>query len=136
MRRRLLIIGSAAALIAALILIQANRVPGPDLKIGGLYAVQKDSDPSFSVAKVLALDEAVHVRVYRRRFSQRPSGVDETTLQTASSFDPKAPAWDHIPISRSAFSAWKPKWLGQSSVSKDELVGYFEWRKTGGGVWQ
>ena len=123
------------AVAAAGLVIVSRQVPGRRLEIGGLYSVQKE-EQGYAVAKVLVLDEAVHVRVYKERFSERLSRVDEAKLTLGSAYDREGFGFGHIPLSREAFAAWKPVFVQSSSVRAEELDGYQEWKKHGGGVWR
>ena len=123
------------AVAAAGLVIVSRQVPGRRLEIGGLYSVQKE-EQGYAVAKVLVLDEAVHVRVYKERFSERPSRVGEAKLTLGSVYDREGFGFGHIPLSREAFAARKPVFVQSSSVRAEELDGYQEWKKHGGGVWR
>lgn len=95
------------------------------------------TDPSFGVAKVLAIDGgAVHVRLYKNRFPSRPKEVDPSTLSLGSIDEAGGGGIGHLPLSPEGFAAWRPVFIMQSSVSEEELEGYKLWKESGGGVWQ
>ena len=85
----------------------------------------------FLVAKILIIDHAVHVRVYRQHFRERPTQVDESTLTVGPDSD-RDPGIGHMSISRNAFESWNPRFMQASPVRDAELDGYREWQKYGG----
>jgi len=64
MRRYLDITLSAAALATVFIAIITQPAPVGSPRIGGLYAVRKDAEECYRLAKILAVDQAVHVTVF------------------------------------------------------------------------
>jgi hypothetical protein len=107
-----------------------------ELKVGGLYSVN-DSEGTYRIAKVLALDEdAVHVRLYKNKFPSRPQTVDPSTLSLGSIDDKDGFGMGHLPLSREGFANWQPVFISQTSVSEEELEGYRMWKEAGGGIWQ
>ncbi len=106
----------------------------PELTVGGLYSVN-DGEGDYGVAKILALDEeAVHLRLYKNKFSSHPSTIDSSTLSLGSTDDPSGFGVGHLPLSRKDFLGWKPVLLTQEAVSQEELEGYEMWKEAGGGV--
>jgi hypothetical protein len=100
---------------------------------GSLYTVD-DGEGWFRVAKVLAVDEkGVHIRLYKNRFKDRPGNVDKAALSLGRIDDPDGFGMGHLPLTRAAFVAWKPKLLERGTVSDEELDGFLEWQKSGGG---
>lgn len=92
-------------------------------------------DGRFSIAKILAVDaDAIHIRMYGRRFDRRPHSValDQLVLE------PYVPgqallSFGHLPISRRTFLQWRPRLVDRGlPVSDDELEGYEMWRQQGG----
>ena len=134
---RLRVIAPAGVLVLAVVgLVIASRgSPGPQLQVGELYSVQME-EQNYGVAKILALDEAVHFRVYKERFRERPLRLNESTLTHGSVRDRDGLGFEHIPLSRGALAAWKPVFIQASVVRADELVAYEEWKRSGGGVWK
>jgi hypothetical protein len=113
---------------------------GPKVEVGGLYSVQDEenefgSPRMYHVAKVLAVDEAVHVRLYREEFRDRPVKIDVKKLTLGTTRD-RDPGIGHMPLSKRAFAALNPVFIQHSAVATTELDGYQEWRKAGGGVWK
>jgi len=88
------------------------------------------------VLKVLKVDQGgVHVRGYSNYFSTLPARIDEKKLYLAGT-DYKPPetlGLGHLPLSRETFAGWKPVFIQQSTVTQEELDGYQEWKKEGGG---
>ena len=106
-----------------------------DIKAGWLYSV-KSGDSQFGIVKVLVLEpEAVHVRLYKQRYSSRPHEIDESILFLGTMFDPDGSGIGHLPLSHQAFAASEPEPIKASPVQPSELEGYEEWKKAGGGVW-
>jgi hypothetical protein len=104
----------------------------PTFKVGALYSVE-DGEGAYQVAKVLAVeDQGVHVRVYKNRFSTRPTQVDITSLSIGTIHDKDGFGMGHLPLTHNAFSAWAPRFLKDHSVTEDELDGYREFKSAGG----
>ena len=100
---------------------------------GSLYSVN-DGEGWFRIAKVLAVDEkGVHIRLYKNRFKDRPTTVDKRALSLGKVDDPDGFGMGHLPLTRAAFVAWQPKLLERGEVSSEELDGFLEWQKSGGG---
>jgi hypothetical protein len=100
----------------------------PAVAVGALYSVH-DAKAGFRVAKVLVVDErAVHVRVYKNRFEERPVTIDAATLSLGTINDKDGFGMGHLPMTRSAFAAWEPVLLQRGSVEPAELEGYEIWR--------
>jgi len=105
---------------------------GPKLEVGGVYTIQDlandfGSPREFHVVKVIALDNAVHVRSYGQTFRNRPATLEGVSLTLGT---------DHIPLSHAAFAAWQPVLISRSKVAPSELAGYQEWLRTYHGVWR
>jgi len=80
--------------------------------------------------------EAIHVRLYKNRFPERPKTIDPSSLVMGSLRDPDGTfGIEHLPIRTAEFLSWQPELLAMSTVSTDELGGYEEWKRAGGGVW-
>jgi hypothetical protein len=83
---------------------------------GQLYSADWDDDGSFRVVKVLVVDDrAVHVRVYRERFGERPSSVDPAEL-TLGSVDDEDFGVGHLPLAREELMRWRPELIGAAEV--------------------
>jgi len=103
-----------------------------DWHAGGLYSICEDNG-QFSVVKILVLEpEAVHVRIYKQRFSSRLTSVDPASLTLGRIDDKEAFSIGHIPLSRNSFAALDPVFISQQSVSDNELEGYKMWKEASG----
>jgi hypothetical protein len=106
------------------------------LQVGGVYSID-NGDGSFGVAKLLVVDEAAaHIRVYKNRFTQRPTQVQPSELTLGSINDPDGFGMGHLPLQRDTFLLWKPKLIAVTSVTDEELDGYKMWKEAGGGLFQ
>jgi hypothetical protein len=125
MIRKLLLAGLIAALLGC--------SPKNDFIAGGLYTID-NGDGSFGIAKILALDdELIHVKVYKNKWTNRPSSVDLSSLSMGSISDKDGFGIGHLPLGRKTFLNWKPVLVAQQPISEDELDGYNEWKKDQGG---
>src|SRR5438128_1683090 len=69
------------------------------LKPGGIYSC-KSGNGHFSVVKVLVVENgAVHVRLHKNRFKERPVTIDLKELEVAVG---------HVPLSETGFRNWEP----------------------------
>jgi hypothetical protein len=99
---------------------------------GDLYST-REGNGQFSVVKILVLEpQAVHVRIYKQRFSSRPASVDPASLTLGKIDDKNAFSIGHIPLSRKTFASWNPVFISQQSVSDGELEGYKMWKEASG----
>ena len=104
-------------------------------RIGGIYSIN-DGSNSFGIVKILAVDgDAVHLKIYKNRFSARPATVDLSSLSLGSVDDADGFGMGHLPKSRQGFLEWEPMLLTGSLVTEEELEGYTIWKEAGGGVW-
>jgi len=107
-----------------------------ELSIGGLYSID-NGDGSFGIAKILALDEtAVHIRLYKNKFSSRPQTIEPDTLSLGGISSGESFGIGHMPLSQEGFANWQPVFISQSPVTEEELVGYNLWKEDSGGIWQ
>ncbi len=108
-----------------------------ELKVGGLYSID-NGDGRFGIAKILALDEmAVHVRLYKNKFSSRPQTVESDTLSLGGGISSGEDfGIGHLPLSQEGFANWQPVFISQFPVTEEELVGYNMWKEDGVGIWQ
>ena len=105
----------------------------PALKEGALYTVD-DGEGFYRAAKILALDDqGVHVRLYKNKWKERPSVVDVSALSLGSIHDDDGVGLGHLPLLKKAFMAWRPIFVQEGTVTKDELDGYEMWKEGGGG---
>ncbi|MHC4434552.1 MAG: hypothetical protein ACYTBS_22165 [Planctomycetota bacterium] len=112
----------------------ACEPPDPDIRTGALYTVD-DGEGWYRVAKTLVVDnEAVHIRLYKDRWKDRPTSVDVDTLSLGTVNDSDGFGMGHLPLSRNAFAAWNPEFLADSTVVEEELEGYRVWQEEGGGL--
>ena len=87
----------------------------------------RSGDGDRGVAKVLAVDKrAVHVRLYKERFSEIPRLVNTAILSMRIG---------HLPIAWATFASWQPVRIQHEAVMEDELDGYRMWEDAKGGVW-
>jgi hypothetical protein len=85
-RREFLCLVSFVA--AALMMLGCDRQKSAaeDWHAGGVYSMG-EAHGQFSVAKILVVEpEEVHVRIYKQRFSARPTSVDPASL-TLGAYD-------------------------------------------------
>ena len=102
------------------------------LSAGDICSIR--SEDQFSVAKILAMSrDAVHVRLYKEKFRERPTSV--STLSLGRIDDPDGFGVGHLPLSLGTFGSWLPVRFQNEPVTDDELVWVREWEKSGGGVW-
>ena len=81
----------AALAFSVLLLIFLLWWRGP--RPGDLYSVEGEAK-NYKVAKVLVVDsDAVHIRLYKNSFMERPSNVDPSTLSLARCATLTASAW-------------------------------------------
>jgi hypothetical protein len=103
--------------------------------VGGYYSVD-DGEGFYRVAKVLVADsDAVHIRLFKNKFRDRPSSVDLSTLGLGTIHDPDGFGMGHMPLARRSFSAWRPVLMGiEEPVTEEELEGYLMWLDAEGGL--
>jgi len=86
-----------------------------DLKVGGLY-LTKNEDSSYSVSKVLAIDDfAVHLRMYSNKFKTKPTQLNSSDLDILIG---------HSPLDKQGFLSENPELLKVEDVKDSELEGY------------
>ena len=118
-----------ATAIVLLVFLLWWRGPRP----GDIYCVDGEND--YRMAKVLVVDsDAVHIRLYKNTFQERPSSVDPSTLSVGSLRDPDGFGMDHMPLSRSSFYRWHPRYMTHTSITDDELQAYKQWKKSNGSL--
>lgn len=108
----------------------------PDLQVGSFYSVD-DGKGSYKVVKVLVIEPGVvHIRLYANTFASRPGKIDTTQLTLGSIENKEAGIGiGHLPLSSKGFTNWEPKFILPGTVNSEELDGYEEWKKAGGGIW-
>lgn len=89
----------------------------------------------YRIAKVVKIrGDAIHLFVYDKSFSQRPSA---TALDGIAESSGELTAQDsrdmYYPVSRKLFSLMRPIFLGEETVIDFELNGYRQWCMTGAG---
>jgi|SRR3990172_4245945 len=120
-----------ATVLSLLLLFGCVNAPQP--QIGGLYSVD-DGEGWFRIAKVLVIDkQGVHVRLFKNRWKDRPISVDVSTLSLGTIHDKDGFGMGHLPLTKSAFQAWRPVLIKITNVADSELDGYKEWLRSGGG---
>jgi hypothetical protein len=105
---------------------------------GDLCSVRSD-EGGFVVAKVLKLEEGiVHIRVYAKKYAERPTVVAGEELTLGTVFDEDF-GLGHLPLDADAFAKWDPKIIRHTAIEPEELEGYEIWREAEdegtGGVW-
>ena|SRR6185436_21101078 len=101
-------------------------------KVGGLYSV-KDGPTRFKIAKMLAIERgAVHIRLYKNTYPERPGKVDPSTLSLGSITDKDGFGMGHLPLDPSGFAAWEPIFLMETTVTPAELEGYRIYKQSSG----
>ena len=86
-----------------------------DLKVGGLYLF-KNPDSTYSLTKVLALDESVvHLRMFSDTFKTKPININSQDLKILIG---------HSPLDKNGFLHDKPELLKVEEVKESELEGY------------
>ncbi|MEX2384165.1 MAG: hypothetical protein WEB59_06190 [Thermoanaerobaculia bacterium] len=131
---RLALVGVLLGLLAVVAVVRSRRKPDISARVGGLYSVES-GDRRFGVAKVLVVEAGiVHVRVYAEKFPTRPSSLDESTLSLGTIHDQDF-GIGHLALQPAGFAAWQPALIKVVPVKADELDGYEEWKRAGGGVW-
>jgi hypothetical protein len=112
----------------------ARKLPA-DLARGDICTVIA-GDGEYKIAKVLMTDQsAVHIRLYRDRFSEPPAKVDTATLSLGKIDGADGFGIGHLPLSRSTFASWVPVRIQSESVTEEELEGYRAWEECKGGTW-
>lgn len=103
---------------------------------GGLYAVRNE-DGSFSVIKILVLDDAgVHIRAYSNRFPESPRDLNPDSLYITDGDRKPGDSLGigHLPIMAETFASWKPTYLQRGAeVVEGDLDGYRMWQEARGG---
>ncbi len=107
----------------------------PELIAGGIYSIKSD-ESHYSIARLLVVDEvAAHVRLYKNRFTSRPTGIDFNDLVLGSVDEKGLPGIGHLPLRREVFLSWKPELLMIRRVAEEELEGHRLWKEGRGGLW-
>jgi hypothetical protein len=119
---KIILFCSLVLIIVALVACgRRNSTDG--IVVGGLYA-SKSEDGSFTISKVLAVDEsAVHVRIYNNKFSSLPQNLDTSALSLGKLGDPGGFGIGHAPIAKEGWLA-SHVFLKKEQVHDDELEGY------------
>jgi hypothetical protein len=107
---------------------------GNSMTEGGVYSID-NGDGKFGVVKILKVEPGiVHVRVYKNKYSARPSTIKLDDLSMGSIKDKDGFGMGHLPISEKDFTGWKAVLLTKTEVKDEELDGYRLWKEAGGGV--
>lgn len=81
---------------------------------GGLYAERKEDGSGYMITKVLRVDFAVHIQIYKEDFKELPKEIHSSQLTIALGHAPmSAEGWGKTHIL-----------VGQEPVTEDELFGY------------
>ena len=122
-------LGAISAVVFALLLSACNRSDpvSNDWRAGGLYSTA-DGKGQFSVVKILVLEpNAVHVRVYKQRFSSRPTSVDPASLTLGQLGGKDSFSIGHLPLSKTSFARWEPVFITQQSNNPCPIL---NWKDT------
>jgi hypothetical protein len=125
-----------SAISVALLISACNRSThaSDDLVAGGLYSTE-DGKGQVGVIKILVLEpDAVHVRVYKQKFSSRPVSIDPASLTLGKLGDKDGFSIGHLPLSRRTFASWQPVFISRQPVLDSELKGYRTWKEATGGL--
>lgn len=114
--------------------------------VGGLFSVSLQAigidGLGFAIVKLLRQQlRGVHVRLYSATYPERPSEVDEASLEpeavelpaTIDGLPTKAVAIAHLPLGHATFQAWQPTFIATALVDPEELTGYGAWKLSRGG---
>lgn len=94
-------------------------------KVGELYSIPNQD--KFSILKILRVDpKGVHVRIYSNLYSKIPSKFNENELYI--DHNDTTISRRHAPLTFASISLWKPLFLKDSKVGKDELQDYYSWK--------
>jgi hypothetical protein len=97
-------------------------------KVGSICTIE-NGDGDYGVAKVLAIaDGAVHVKIYKNKYKQRPTEIELSTMSMGSITDPDGFGLGHIPLQKAGFDKWNPEVVTNQEVTQDELEGYHLWK--------
>src|SRR4051812_34844414 len=111
------------ALIVVAVVACGRRNTPEGIVVGGLYASKRE-DGSFRVSKVLAVDQsAVHVRIYKNKFSGLPQNLDTSVLSLGKLGDSEGFGIGHAPIAKEGWLA-SHVFLKKEPVHDEELEGY------------
>ena len=110
-------------------LVGCGRSSQSEFTAGAYYSVEAERG-GFRVVKMLAVErKGVHIRLYRNRFTERPPEIEPDTLTLGSPEDADA-GTEHAAVLLKTFMAWKPVFIGQGSVSEEEMEGYRVWQES------
>jgi hypothetical protein len=105
--------------------------PKAELVVGGLYSMN-DGEGSFGVIKVIAIEEkGTHVRLYRNRWTDRPTTIDEATLTLAVNPSHIIYGAEHLALTRKGFYSLQPVFIKQGTVTPEEIQPYKIWTTSG-----
>jgi hypothetical protein len=121
-------------LVAVAVVFVACRKASASLQVGGIYSTA-DGKGGYGVVKLLAYGDGIcHVRIYKQKFTTRPTTVDVGSLSLGKPGDPDGFGMGHIPVREAGFLEWQPVLITNTTVTPDELEGYKIWKESGGGV--
>lgn len=112
---------------------------GDHLNEGDLFSIYGlNGESVYKIAKVVKLrDNGVHIFVYDRSFSARPSNSelnnDALSPDWPDNIDARRARYMCYPVCRKLFSLMRPVYLGNRSAADIEMQGYRQWCLTGGG---
>ena len=92
---------------------------------GELYSIPLQGE--FGILKILKVDtKGIHVCLYSNLYKKCPSKINEKELF----INPKdTSATPHAPLTYSSMKLWRPSFLQDSEVRREELNSYFYWKE-------
>jgi hypothetical protein len=103
------------------------------LVIGGLYSILANTG-KYKIVKILVLDEeGVHLRLYQNAFDERPRKINVHELVLGKFGDEFSAG--HLPVTDEVFTRSAPAFIAKTSITEEELEGYYMWRDNDGGYW-
>lgn len=124
----------AVILVGIVVILFACRKASDALEVGGIYSTD-DGKGRYGIVKLLAYGDGIcHLRLYKQKYSVRPTTIDVASLSLGKVGDPEGFGMGHMPLREAGFRAWRPVLITKTTVTSDELEGYDIWKENGGGV--
>ena len=112
----------AIAIISMIFGCSQSEKKENEIKVGGIY-LSKNDDESFSVSKVIALDDfAVHIAMYQNSYKSKPTDINSKELNLLIG---------HAPMDKEGFLKDFTELLKIEKVLDSELEGYNYYLKHG-----
>jgi len=94
-------------------------------QVGELYTIPLNGE--YGIFKVLKVEErGVHVCLYSNLYEKTPSKIDISELYIDEN---KISGSNHTPLHYSSLKLWRPSYLQDAEVEKEELYSYHNWRE-------